>query len=83
MLLRPATYDETAEAPEVAEPFQDLTEAGGVWTDEGPQREPMRTDVLHGIAERMKLTLRENTIFHIAVDQMDSEDKKKMGAFTK
>ena len=79
MMLRPSTYDE--KATEVAEPSQDLTEAGGVWTDQGPQGEPdvrMRTDVLRGSAEHMKLTLRENTIFHIAFDQMDSEDEKKM-----
>ena len=81
MLLKPSTYDDTAEVAEVTEPFQDLTEAGGVWTDQGPQREPevkMRTDVLQGIAEHMKLPLRGNTIFHVAFDQMDSEDKKKM-----
>ena len=81
MLLRPSTYDEAVDTTEVGEPFQDLTEAGGVWTDQGPQRElevEMRTDVLHDTAEHMKLTLRENTIFHIAIDQMDSEDKKKM-----
>ena len=52
-----------------------------MWTDQGPQRGrevKMRTDVLHDIAEHMKLTLRENTIFHVAFDQMDSEDKQKM-----
>ena len=34
--------------------------------------------MVHDIAERMKLTLRENTIFHIAFDQLDSKDKEKM-----
>ena len=52
-----------------------------MWTDRGLEREPevqIRADVLHDIAEHMKLTLRENTTFHIAFDQLDSKEKEKI-----
>lgn len=52
--MRASTFN----AVEIDAPFDDFTEAGGVWTNRGPVRHvELRADILHDIAEHMKMTV--------------------------